>query len=150
MPADPIDEWTIVVELMHLYRDVMRITEQSTGMSKSRLEIMHDLMHVDEMSQADLARHLGVEGAVVTRIVKQLEAEGLVTRRADPRDNRYTLVALSAHARALNITDDAENFKNAFTTDLFDGLSTADRVELLRLLGHLQKNAHAIREATRS
>src|SRR5512138_3592258 len=111
MPADPIDEWHIVVELMHLYRDVMRITEQSTGMSKSRLEIMHDLTHTDEMSQADLAKHLGVEGAVVTRIVKQLEAEGLVSRRADPRDNRYTLVALTPHARSLDVTGEAEKFR---------------------------------------
>jgi DNA-binding MarR family transcriptional regulator len=149
MPAHLIDEWHIVVELMHLYRDVMRITERSTGMSKSRLEIMDDLMHVDEMSQAELARRLGVEGAVITRIVKQLEAEGLVTRRADPRDNRYTLVTLTPEARALNITDDAENFKSAFTADLLDGLTEGDRAELLRLLEHLQKNAHAIREATR-
>lgn len=149
MPPHPIDEWHIVIELMHLYRDVMRITEQTTGMSKTRLEIMHDLMQVDEMSQAELARRLDVEAAVITRIVKQMEAEELVTRRADPRDNRYTLVALTPQARKLRVDDDAESFKSIFTTDLLDGLSNKDRAELLRLLGHLQKNARAIREATK-
>src|SRR5690349_10766881 len=96
--------------LRHLYRDAMRITEQQTGMSQTRLELMHDLSHADEMSQAELQQRLGVEGAVITRIIKQLEAMGLVTRRADPQDNRYTLVSLSAEGRAAQTGTETTKF----------------------------------------
>src|SRR5262245_36319559 len=99
-----------LVDLTHIYRDTMSVLEQAAGMSQSRLEIMHELFHADELSQADLQQHLGVEGAVVTRIVKQLEAAGLVTRRPDPQDNRYTLVALSTEARRASETDQSYDF----------------------------------------
>jgi len=141
--------WEFVVELMHIYRDVMQINERATGMSKTRLEIMHELTHVEELSQADLQKHLGVEGAVVTRIVKQLEAKGLVTRRADPRDNRYTLVALTPEARSLNTTTDALKFKDSFGEELMEGLSQADRAKLMRLMRKVGENAKAIREAAK-
>lgn len=138
------DGWDVVVMITHLYRDVMRINERETGMSQSRLEIMHELWHADELSQADLQQHLGVEGAVVTRIVKQLEAQGLVTRRPDPQDNRYTLVAMTPVARSANTGADVLKFKDAFGTRLMDGLSAEDRAHLLRMLQRIEENVRTI------
>src|SRR5262249_50793049 len=133
-------------ELIHLYRDVMRIIERHTGMSQSRLQILHELWHAEEMSQAQLQQHLGVEGAVITRIVKQLEAEGLVTRRADPQDNRFTLVMLSAKARRHHTGTEAMKFKEAFAEQLLQGLDTEERDHLLCVMRQIGENARAIRE----
>src|SRR5262245_53128507 len=88
------DGWQFLVQVAHLYRDLMRATVEQTGVSKTRLEILDVLADDGELSQAELQRRVGVEGPVITRIVKQLEAERLVTRRPDPCDNRYTLVAV--------------------------------------------------------
>lgn len=41
-----------------------------------------------------------MEGALITRFLKQMETSGLVSRRTDPKDNRYTLVALTSIGRA--------------------------------------------------
>src|SRR5689334_20909845 len=139
------DGWQFHVSLTHLYRDAMRIVEQQTGMSQTRLEILHELYHADELSQAQLQQHLGVEGAVVTRIIKQLEAMGLVTRRPDPHDNRYTLVAMSEMARRNHAEhDESLNFKDTFGTQLMDGLSEEDRANLLRMMGQIQENAKSM------
>jgi DNA-binding MarR family transcriptional regulator len=143
------DGWQFYVELVHLYRDMMRVTEQATGMSQSRLEIMHELFHAEEMSQADLQQHLGVEGAVVSRIVKQLEAAGMVTRRPDPRDNRFTLVALSPEARRRHADIEGARFKETFGAHIFEGLSEADRDNLMQMLKHISENVRTARESGR-
>jgi DNA-binding MarR family transcriptional regulator len=141
MPHDHTEGAQFIIELSHLYREVMRVTERQTGMSQSRLEILHELWHADEMSQADLQRHLGVEGPVITRIVKQLEAAGLVTRRPNPRDNRFTLVALTPEARHLT-RDENMQFKEEFGEHLLDGLDKQERAQLLRMIRHILDNAH--------
>jgi DNA-binding MarR family transcriptional regulator len=69
--------------------------ESFVGVPMSRLRLLAYLFATGEISQADLQHHLEVDGATVTRQVKQLEAEGLLQRRADPKDNRFTLVALT-------------------------------------------------------
>ena len=140
-----IDGWQFIVELTHLYRDVMQITEQATGMSQSRLQIMHELFHAEELTQAELQHHLGVEGAVITRIVKQLEAAGLVVRRADPRDNRFTLVALTPEARRISTVDtDTIKFKETIGAQIMEGLDEEERARLLDMMKRIQENVRAI------
>lgn len=69
--------------------------ERFVGVPMSRLRLLTHMYAGGELSQADLQRHLDVDGATVTRQVKQMEAEGLLQRRVDPKDNRFTLVSLT-------------------------------------------------------
>jgi DNA-binding MarR family transcriptional regulator len=73
--------------------------ESFVGVPMSRLRLLAAMYAGGELSQADLQRQLEVDGATITRRVKQMEAEGLLQRRADPKDNRFTLVALTAAGR---------------------------------------------------
>ncbi len=75
--------------------------ESFVGIAMSRLRMLADMYARGEVSQADLQRRLEVDGATITRQVKQLEAEGLLQRRADPKDNRFTLVALTPKGEAM-------------------------------------------------
>ncbi len=81
-------------------------TVRQPGMSQPRLMLLRELLQTGEISQADLVRRLGMEGTLVTRFVKQMEGSGLLTRRNDPRDNRFTLVALTP-ATTHRSTDDS-------------------------------------------
>ncbi|HVU09839.1 MAG TPA: MarR family winged helix-turn-helix transcriptional regulator [Phototrophicaceae bacterium] len=141
------DGWQFNVELTHLHRDIMWITEQATGMSQTRLDILHELYHADELSQADLQQRLGVEGPVITRIVKQMEAEGQVTRRPDPRDNRYTLVAMTDEIRQARASESGLNFRDTLAVHLMQGLSEEERADLLRLIRIVGANARAFRDS---
>jgi DNA-binding MarR family transcriptional regulator len=141
------DGWQVNLALIHLYRGLMRQVELATGMSQSRLDIIRAL-YTAEMTQADLQHQLGVEGPGITRLVKQLEAEGLVTRRPDPSDNRYTRVALTPAARKLHARADLAKFAQTFGAQLMAGLTARERAELLRLLGKVSANLAALRTAT--
>jgi DNA-binding MarR family transcriptional regulator len=74
--------------------------ESFVGVPMLRGRLLADMFAQGEVSQADLQRHLEVDGATVTRQVKQMEAEGLLRRRADPQDNRFTLVELTPAGEA--------------------------------------------------
>lgn len=65
-------------------------------MPASRFALVRLLVNTDEkVGVMDLARQLGINAAAVTRQVQEMEAEGLVRRRSDPRDGRRSYVRLS-------------------------------------------------------
>jgi DNA-binding MarR family transcriptional regulator len=128
----------ISILLTHLYRDMSRAISQHTGMSFSRLLLLHELMHEGEVSQSELQKSLGMEGALVTRFVKQMETGGLVSRRVDPKDNRYTLVSLTQKGK-LELGK-AGSIREESETQLLDGLTEKDKVVMVRALKRIQEN----------
>lgn len=135
------EEEIISILLVHLYRDMSRAISQQTGTSFSRWLLLHELFHEGgggEISQSDLQNRLGMEGALVTRFVKQMESGGLVTRRADPKDNRYTLVTLTQTGR--RELERAGSFQEKSEDRLLDGLKEKDKLALIRALKRIQWN----------
>src|SRR5262249_40871431 len=91
-----------------------------------------------EISQAELAQRLDMEGALLTRFVKRMEADGLLTRRVDPRDNRFTLVSLAPAGQA--ILEKMDRLGESFEAELLDGLSKDELASLVPMLKHIQAN----------
>jgi MarR family transcriptional regulator for hemolysin len=72
------------------------------GLSQSRWRALRFLSRAPEgMTQADLARMLGIEAPTVTRLVAQLEQDGLVSRRTVAGDARCKTVHLTSKAKKL-------------------------------------------------
>jgi DNA-binding MarR family transcriptional regulator len=69
--------------------------QRRVGMSEARLRMLGIIFRLGEVSQSELQRRMDVDGAAVTRQGKQMESEGLLVRRVDPADNRFTLVTLT-------------------------------------------------------
>jgi DNA-binding MarR family transcriptional regulator len=107
-------------------------------MSFSRILVLHELMHAGEISQRELQQRLGIEGALMTRFVKQMEAAGLITRRVDPKDNRFTLVTLAPAGQQM--LQKMMALKEEFEAQLVEGLSEEERTSLVRTLKHVQDN----------
>lgn len=80
------------------------------------------------MHQVKLAQQLDTDKAVVSRLLKQLEELGLISRTADPADGRAMIVALTpeAHERYNSTQAGARQL-------LFDRLSQWEIAEVLRL-----------------
>jgi DNA-binding MarR family transcriptional regulator len=146
MDTEAAPKAQFTVQLVHLYRDLVRAYERATGLSPSRMALLHALKHAGEITQTELQRHVGVEGPVITRIVKQMEADGSITRRVDPQDNRYTLVALAPAGQQL--IDKAREVKAVFEAQLLMGLSASEKAELLRILAHIHDNLRRQQEST--
>jgi DNA-binding MarR family transcriptional regulator len=152
--TDPPEGAAISVALGHLYREVMRAAERYyldvlradhyPFLNRTGLEMLHDLAHHPEISQRDLQRSLGVEGALITRYAKQMEAAGLIARRVDPQDNRLTLVSLTPEGQRL-ITEGMQ-LRASFETRLVAGLAENEQQQLLRAMQRLRANARRMQQ----
>jgi DNA-binding MarR family transcriptional regulator len=81
---------------------------------------------------SDLGEELGVTPRNVTKLVDELEAEGLVRRLPHPSDRRATLIALTPKGRE-KIAEGYTEYV-AVTSELFSVLSEDDQWELIRLM----------------
>jgi len=126
------------VVLTHLHRDMSRAFSQQMGMSFSRLLVLHELWHTGEISQTELASRLSMEGALLTRFAKQMEAAGLISRRVDLRDNRFTLVTLTPAGQ--QTLEEMGTLGDAFESQLLEGVSKEDLVSMVRAMKQIQNN----------
>ena len=96
------DEPHLLREVIRTYQVLMTAFSRETGMPAARFALMRLLAVGDaDIGVMDLARRLAVNPAAVTRQVKEMEGEGLVRRRPDPKDGRRCYVTLSPKGRRL-------------------------------------------------
>ncbi|WP_234414355.1 MarR family winged helix-turn-helix transcriptional regulator [Paenibacillus sp. CAA11] len=128
----------ILDQLLSINKQIAAKFERCAGISPSRLQILHLLYLVEEMSQASLQKEIGIDGAAVTRHLKQLEADGTVTRRTNPEDNRITLVKLTEFGRS-NIARYKQE-KEQFVSRMLEGFNDAELQMLSGLMQRLNYN----------
>jgi DNA-binding MarR family transcriptional regulator len=133
------------IMLLHLYRDLLRFYERRLGMSQSRVMLLHELMHTGEISQTELAQRLGMEAALITRFAKQMEASGLLSRRVDPQDNRFTLVTLTPTGQ--EVFQQMMLFSREFEARLVEGLSENEQRGIRQALKHIQGKFSLMKES---
>ena len=79
----------------------------------------------------------------IDTVLKQLEEDGLVQRRTDPHDNRYTLVALAPDGQALAAS--MQEQRASFQALLTAGIPEDELIVLRRCLARVRENALALR-----
>ena len=136
---------TLVQQIARVYYEILPVFERYVGMSKARWGVLILLWRTGELSQAALQQRLRVDGAAITRQVKQLEEEGLVVRRPDPLDNRYTLVDLTEMGPKL--TARMAGKREAFESLVTAGISQEDVALLRRCLQQIRDNMQALNES---
>ena len=104
MPADPALASELRTSVMRLARRLRRMRADTT-LSLGQLAALGTLDRHGAMTPGELAEHERVQPPSMTRIVKALEAEGLVSREPHPTDGRQVVVALTAAGKDLLRTD---------------------------------------------
>lgn len=70
------------------------------GLSAAQVTMIEPLLNEPELSVGRLAEAAGVAVPTATRMLKQLEAKDVVSRRRSPDDDRQVLISLTGHGRA--------------------------------------------------
>src|SRR5215468_6790202 len=108
------------------------------GLSLPKLAALHQLSQAgDSLPLGQLADRLACVKSNVTQLVDRLEADGLVTRAADPSDRRSRLAVLTdagkaAYTRGTTIQQQAER-------DIFSTLSKEESSALHALLSKIHQ-----------
>ncbi|QOH64649.1 MarR family winged helix-turn-helix transcriptional regulator [Paenibacillus polymyxa] len=118
--------------LLLLNKQISSKFERCAGISASRLQLLCKLYQVEEISQTLLQKEVGIDGAAVTRHLKQLEAAEMVTRRTKPEDNRVTLVRLTDYGRARIVIFKQE--RSQFVAQLLQSFGETQRNQLADML----------------
>jgi DNA-binding MarR family transcriptional regulator len=79
----------------------VRVADAETGVSAPKLSALSVLTFGGAMSLTALARAEQVTSATMSKLVTDLEAEGLVAKRADREDKRGLRIEVTAKGRAL-------------------------------------------------
>jgi DNA-binding MarR family transcriptional regulator len=132
-PAD-----TFLFEQGALMRAAKAAFQRRAGISDARLHTLGMLYRHGEMSQNELQRRLDVDGAAVTRQVKQLEAEGLLLRRTDPADNRFTLVTLTPEGK--EALREVARTARQFVAEALEGIDAEDLACVQRTMAQMRAN----------
>ncbi|HLZ63174.1 MAG TPA: MarR family transcriptional regulator [Ktedonosporobacter sp.] len=125
-------------QLAYTCAEAKQAYSQYIGMSQARLQLLTFLAQQGEISHAALQQRLLLDGATITRLVKQFEAEGVLSRRLDPQDNRYTLVTLTPSGQ--QIVAGLQETHSLFQAKLLEGISREEQEVMMRVLERLRTN----------
>jgi len=121
---------------IHLLRRV-RKDDQSLGLSAARLSALSVIVFAGPIRMSALAQAEQVRVPTMTLLVGALEAEGLVTRTADPSDARAVL--LEATAKGAKLMAEGRRRRVARLASELGRLSAADRNRVLRAVQVLER-----------
>ncbi len=104
--------------------------EADAGLSATLLAGLATVERHGPLTPSELAARERIQRPTATRLIARLEADGLVTRTADPADGRSSLIAVGDGGRAL--LHDARTRKDAFLARRLRTLPAEDRATLAR------------------
>lgn len=99
------DAWEAIFELFGRYKPTMLVIQGEYGLRPPMVFAMKELDTPKPMGR--IAEVLQCDNSAVTWITDRLEERGLVERRADPKDRRVKLLALTDEGRRVRDEVDA-------------------------------------------
>jgi DNA-binding MarR family transcriptional regulator len=136
------EEELIIQRMFELTTKAMPKFERCTGISQSRLEILRELFEAEEINQRELQKKVNIDHAAVTRHLKQLEENGMVIRRKNPDDNRFTYVQLTDEGKS-KVAAYCEE-KQRFISRVLKDFSKEESSGLLEMLTRIKGNIELI------
>ncbi len=119
----------------------LRGLRAETGLGPSKLSVLGLLMRADApLTIGGIARLERLQPQTLTRIVAELETEGLIAREVDPQDRRQLPISITAAGREL-MTADARR-QNAWLVTALQGLSETERGIVALAAPILERLAH--------
>lgn len=106
----------------------VRVADAETGVSAPKLSALSVLTFGGAMSLSALAKAEQVRAPTMSKLVADLEADGLVVKRADKADKRGVRIESTAKGRAL--MEEGRKKRLALLTKRLTRLSAAERAEL--------------------
>lgn len=101
------------------------------GLTYPQYLVMLVLWEQDGVTVKHIGERLLLDSGTLTPLLKRLEADGIVSRRRDPEDERRRLIALTEKGDALR--EGASTVRDALLCEL-DGIPKQDLIDLHRQL----------------
>ncbi|ASM51733.1 MarR family transcriptional regulator, transcriptional regulator for hemolysin [Pseudoalteromonas espejiana DSM 9414] len=123
-----------------LCREAVTIAVEPLGLTQSRwTALMHIDMQGEGLTQLELANSLGIEMPSLTRTLKQLEEQQLITRKVDEHDKRSKKIYFTEQGGT--VLQSLNKKLIDIKSQLYSGLSTQQLDALAHGIVKIEKNA---------
>ncbi|WP_270998983.1 MarR family winged helix-turn-helix transcriptional regulator [Listeria seeligeri] len=105
---------------MHLLsKEISHVFEQQTNKSFTKVEILFHIKQAPGQSQNKLKENLYIDSASITRHLKRMEEQGLITREKKDENKRYTYLFLTptGESELASLLAEKEKFQNGALAD---------------------------------
>ncbi len=111
------------------------------GVTPAEATVLHVIMSNRDVSHGELATKLLIQPPNMTKMLKRLEAEGLIDRLASPRDRRRVVLSLTPKARGLML-----RYRRAASAHEKMAFSTFSVIERETLIGLVKRALSSLEE----
>jgi DNA-binding MarR family transcriptional regulator len=101
--GDVLEFMRVIWQLDHALQRTSKRMEMSLGVTGPQRLVIRIVGRFPGMPAGQLARLLHLHPSTLTGILKRLERQGLLRRRADPRDGRRSLFGLTDKGRSFDV-----------------------------------------------
>ena len=122
----------------------LRPTLAGSGLTPTRLSVLATLARRGPLRISELASLEGLNPTMLSRVIAELSAAGLLARVPDPDDGRAALVDATAAGRRLRKKIQGE--RNDVLSVLLADLDAGRREDLVRALGVLEELAERLKD----
>ena len=141
-PPTPAPRATAVfgafMRAMHAHRQLMARKMAAHGIPPAQMFCLREVAHNAGITQRDLAEKLNVSRPTLTVMLQKMEKAGLIERRADETDQRFTRIS-PRERTARSVHDEMHGVIGEVVAEMVGPLSEDDRAELARLLGDARR-----------
>lgn len=135
----------LLAELVRLQVRVYNTRLRATGLNQSQVAALVHLERIDQLSQSDLARRLGLRKAAAGTLIEGLEGKGLVERSRGQDDRRVQLVSITEAGR--RVAEDVDHMAEQLGNDYRQGISRDERAQFVATLQRLRANLRVMERA---
>ena len=135
----------LLTELVRLQVRVYNSRFRATGLNQSQVAALIHLERIEQLSQSDLARRLGMRKAAAGTLIEGLEGKGLVERSRGRDDRRVQLVSITDAGR--HVVDEVDHMAEQLGNDYRQGISREERAQFVATLQRLRANLRVMERA---
>ena len=132
----------LLAQVCRLHRERAGMVLEAVGLFRGQPPVLMSLHEADGQTQGDLAAHLRVAPATMTKMIQRMERAGFVQRRPDAVDQRISRVYLTDAGRA--VRSEMMVALGTLEAETFAGLDDGERAQLRGLLERLRANLRGV------
>jgi DNA-binding MarR family transcriptional regulator len=128
----------LLAQVCRLHHSRARTLLEEFGLFRGQPPLLFALWEEEGLTHSELAEHLHVQPATITKMIKRMERAGFVERSQDAEDQRVSRVYLTDAGR--NIRDALEGVLRELEEQTFAGFSSEECALLNRFLLRIHNN----------
>jgi DNA-binding MarR family transcriptional regulator len=111
---------------------------EALGLYRGQPSVLQALWEHEGLMHTELAHHLEVQPATITRMLQRMERAGFVERRPDPGDQRVSRVYLTEAGKAVRA--DVQQVWRQLEEEAFAGFSLEEQALVRRFFLRIREN----------